>query len=83
MIKVYMKLKTPAVPDYIFVEFPSLTHAKRQYGFQEGPKIDIADLTKIQLIEIAEEWKKELLAAALHRRVKVAGSYIKDSEDIE
>lgn len=68
---VKVRLKTPSIPNFITVELPSLSK-QRQDGFKEAPKIDIADLTNPQLNELAAEWKRELLEAAIKRRASRA-----------
>lgn len=65
MSDIKLKLKTPSVPNFILVEMPI---GKKQDGFVEAPKLRVSDLSDTQLIEIAEEWKNELLKKAMEQR---------------
>lgn len=65
MSAITVKLQVPSVPNYIFHE-PRV--GKRQDGYVESPKEDIADLSDDQLREIAREWSVKLLMHAEQRR---------------
>jgi hypothetical protein len=65
MAEIKQKLKIPQVPNFILIETPP---GLRQEGWKESPSISIADLPPETLIEIADEWKKELLAKAEIKR---------------
>ena len=63
MSEISLKLKTPSTPNYIIIEMPA---QQKQDGFKEGTSIHVNLLTKEQLLQIAEEWKHELLSKAGH-----------------
>lgn len=65
MAEIKQKLKIPSVPNFILIETPP---GLRQEGWKESMSISIADLSPETLIEIADEWKKELLAKAQMKR---------------
>ena len=65
MAEIKQQLKTPIVPNFILIETPL---GLREEGWKESLSISIADLSPETLIEIAEDWKKELLAKAQMKR---------------
>lgn len=67
MSEITLKLKTPETPNFIII---GTTPGMRQEGFQEAPKVSVADLTDIQLGRIADEWKENLLMKA--RKIREA-----------
>lgn len=62
MAEIKMKLKTPTTPNFISIDMQM--NVQRQDGFKEGLSISIGDLKDEELIELANEWKIELLAKA-------------------
>ena len=58
----------PKVPNFIMHEG---IVGERQDGFKESPKTPIGDLTDAQLIQIANEWRKNLLELAREKRTKL------------
>ena len=69
MSEVKLKLMIPNVPNYIIIDLGRVT--RRQDGFKDGPRMDIADLSDEQLCELADEWKLKLLDHAKHRRTSI------------
>ena len=67
MSEVKLKLIIPDVPIYIIIDLGRV--ARRQDGFKEGPRVDIADLSDEQLFDLADEWKLKLLDHAKLRRM--------------
>ena len=67
MSEVKLKLIIPNVPNYIIIDLGRVT--RRQDGFKEGPRMDIADLSVKQLCDLADEWKLKLLDHAKLRRM--------------
>ena len=67
MSEVNLKLMIPNVPNYIIIDLGRVT--RRQDGFKEGPRMDIADLSDEQLCDLADEWKLKLLDHAKLRRM--------------
>ncbi len=61
MAEITQKLVTPRVPNFIMIEGPT---GRRQDGFIESTKVSIADLADDQLLQIAEDWKSDLIARA-------------------
>lgn len=66
-IDVKVKLRIPAVPNFILLEGAP---GAKQDGFIQGPTIPVGDLTDDQLYKIASEWTSELLATAKRQRGK-------------
>jgi len=64
MSGINLKLITPSVPNYIFIEMPGV--AQKQDGFKQAPKVSLADLSISQLESIAGDWRAALLDNA-HR----------------
>ena len=69
MSEVNLKLMIPNVPIYIIIDLGRVT--RRQDGFKEGHRVDIAYLSDEQLSDLADEWKLKLLYHAKHRRLSI------------
>ena len=67
MSEVKLKLMIPNVPNYIIIDLGRV--ARRQDGFKEGLRMDIAHISDDQLCALADEWKVKLLDHAKLRRM--------------
>lgn len=54
-------MQIPSVPNFILLEMPPV---RRQDGWQEAPKVSIADMSELQLREIGRLWTNALIARA-------------------
>lgn len=71
MAEIKIKLETPVAPNYIFHETQPV---RRQDGFRESPKTDIADLSDEVLRQIGRDWTEALINNAnLRRKDKARG----------
>lgn len=68
MTEIKLKLQTPSVPNFIRIDMS--VSSTRQEGLKELPTIDIADLTREQLESIANDWRVELFAKSMERKIK-------------
>lgn len=65
-MKYEMSLKMPTMPNFLSIGgFPP---GRREDGFKEGPKIDVAQLTDEQLGEFIKEWGETFRVHVASRR---------------
>lgn len=60
-----VEFQLPTVPNYIIHVVPA---GRREDGFTEGPKTDVADLTTLEIEAIGRAWVAALQAKAEARR---------------